>query len=82
MTNGAGPALGLGGNDLICVPRGTSPLLEVSVGARAGDDVVDAPAVTNRDLLVGGPGRDTINGNAGRDTCSSEKLRSCEIKWR
>lgn len=68
VTNGAGPTLGLGGNDLICVTGGTSPLLEVSVDAGAGDDVVDASAVTNRVMVELGAGSDTYTGSPYDET--------------
>jgi Ca2+-binding RTX toxin-like protein len=68
VTNGAGPTLGLGGNDLICVTGGTSPLLEVSVDAGAGDDVVDASAVANRVMVELGAGSDTYTGSPYDET--------------
>jgi Ca2+-binding RTX toxin-like protein len=68
VTNGAGPTLGLGGNDLVCVTGGTSPLLQVSVDAGAGDDVVDASAVNNSVTVELGAGSDTYTGSPYDET--------------
>ena len=68
VTNGAGPTLGLGGNDLICVTGGTSPLLEVSVDAGPGDDVVDASAVVGGVDVELGAGSDTYTGSPYDET--------------
>ena len=68
VTNGATPTLGHGGNDLICVTGGTSPLLEVSVDAGAGDDVVDASAVNSRVGVELGAGSDTYSGSLHDET--------------
>jgi hypothetical protein len=68
VTNGAGPTLGLGGNDLICVTGGTSRSLEVSVDAGAGDDVVDSSAVNNEVRIALGAGSDTYTGSPYDET--------------
>lgn len=68
VTNGADGVQALGGNDLVCVTGGSSPLEDVSVDAGAGDDVVDASAAASGVSVELGAGSDTYTGAAQDET--------------